>query len=100
MHLTHVAEASIEYPAGKRFFYYPPTVSQIVAVPKSYPLSDKSQLEFDESARRAIKDLVVRKDLQSTVSNSVDVVGCGAPCCSDQNMKRGVTSYLIFQRLG
>lgn len=65
--------------AGKRFFYYPPTVSQIVAVPVAFPLPAKAQKEFSESAKRAIKELVVRKDLQGTPSNTIDVVGCRHP---------------------
>lgn len=64
---------------GKRFFYYPPTVSQIVAVPAAFPLPAKAQKEFDASAKRATKELVVRKDLQGTPSNTVDVVCAG--CC-------------------
>mmetsp|Transcript_25713 Transcript_25713/g.57660 ORF Transcript_25713/g.57660 Transcript_25713/m.57660 type:complete len:282 (+) Transcript_25713:129-974(+) len=58
---------------GKRFYYYPKTVSQVIVVPGAGGLDDKTRREMDEMAAKAFKALRVA-DLSSLPSGAVDVV--------------------------
>ena len=65
------------FPAdGKRFYYYPNTVSQVVVVPEE-KLEDKAEkMMRDAAARATISTLTLKESLTGMPSSSVDVVVC------------------------
>mmetsp|Transcript_59196 Transcript_59196/g.116143 ORF Transcript_59196/g.116143 Transcript_59196/m.116143 type:complete len:244 (+) Transcript_59196:144-875(+) len=63
---------------GKRFYYYPSTVSQIVVVPLTWPLEAKKETELRIAANKVVppKLLAVKQTMQTMDTNAVDVVVC------------------------